>query len=90
MRASAAAQCAERALVLPAGHLKEQGFNAIAFGMVAHSWMRNVEILNADTALNMFGCSFMTIVSGRRVATPAPPLAGTAGGCSRPAPARWM
>lgn len=46
-----------------AGHLKEVGFNALAFNQVANSWVRNVAILNADTAFNMFACNFMTIVS---------------------------
>jgi len=43
------------------GHFSEQGYNAIDFREVAHSWVRDVEILNADYGVNVRDSYFVTV-----------------------------
>jgi hypothetical protein len=38
-----------------AGHLKEDGYNALHFNQVADGWVRNVKILNADAGVYFWG-----------------------------------
>jgi len=43
------------------GHFKEQGFNGISLFMASNSWIRDVTILNADTAIFANFANFCTI-----------------------------
>src|SRR5207248_930512 len=43
------------------GHFKEHGYNAIQISSVMHSWVRDVEILNADYGVSMGGSFFSTV-----------------------------
>lgn len=45
-----------------AGHFKEAGWNGIEFDDVTNCWVRDVAILNSDTALSFYRSSFCTIV----------------------------
>lgn len=42
------------------GHNNEQGYNGIFFKRLAHSWIRNVQISNADNAINIDSSNFVT------------------------------
>jgi hypothetical protein len=44
--------------------LQELGYNAIHFNQLAHSWIRNVRILNSDSAFYSWGMVFSTITGG--------------------------
>ncbi len=57
------------------GHFTEKGFNAITINGVAHSWVRNVSILNADSGISLGGSVFSTVTgivieSKRRASNP--------------------
>jgi hypothetical protein len=57
------------------GHFTEMGFNAIDMGGVAHSWVRNVSIRNADSGIKIGSSVFSTITgvvleSKRRASNP--------------------
>lgn len=43
------------------GHFTEQGYNAIHFNSVAHSWVRNVRLKNADSGIFLSHSVFITI-----------------------------
>jgi hypothetical protein len=43
------------------GHFREQGFNAIGFDGVAHGWIDDVEIENADWGIGLYRANFCTI-----------------------------
>jgi hypothetical protein len=43
------------------GHFLEQGYNAIYFNGLLHSWVRDVRILNADYGVNLNGSSFCSV-----------------------------
>ncbi len=43
------------------GHFAEQGYNAIDLSEVMHSWVRDVEIVNADYGVNVRRSSFITV-----------------------------
>ncbi len=43
------------------GHFNEQGFNAIDFDTVANSWVKNVQIWNADYGVNLRDSYFVTV-----------------------------
>jgi len=48
-----------------AGHLREDGYNAIHMNQVADGWVRNVRVLNADAAVYWWGtqsCSVESVV----------------------------
>ncbi|KAI8465107.1 MAG: pectin lyase fold/virulence factor [Monoraphidium minutum] len=49
-------------------HLKEPGYNAIFYRMTGHSWIKNVRILNADSAVYMWG-AVATTIDGLEVGT---------------------
>lgn len=41
--------------------LQEAGYNGIHFNQLAHSWVRNVRVVNSDMAFYSWGCTFCTI-----------------------------
>ncbi len=43
------------------GHFSEQGYNAIAAQQVAHCWIRNIKINNADSGITLGEGTFCTI-----------------------------
>ena len=43
------------------GHFKEAGFNALYFSAAHDSWVRNVDIVNADYAVGLNGTHFCTL-----------------------------
>ncbi len=43
------------------GHFDEQGYNAIDLVEVAHAWVRDVEVLDADYGINVRGSFFVTV-----------------------------
>lgn len=43
------------------GHFKEAGYNALYFSAAHHSWVRNVDIVNADYAVGLNGTQFCTL-----------------------------
>ncbi|MBC8073152.1 MAG: hypothetical protein IAG13_32820 [Deltaproteobacteria bacterium] len=43
------------------GHFEELGYNAIDFAEVAHAWVRDVEIVNADYGVNLRDAYFVTV-----------------------------
>lgn len=43
------------------GHFEEQGYNAVDLVEVAHAWVRDVEVLNADYGINVRGSFFVTV-----------------------------
>ncbi len=43
------------------GHFKEHGFNGIQLSGLQDSWVRNVQILNADYGITLNGCFFSTV-----------------------------
>jgi hypothetical protein len=47
---------------------QEAGYNGIHFNQVAHSWVRDVRVLNSDSAFYSWGMVFCTI-SGLEVAS---------------------
>ncbi len=59
------------------GHFTERGFNAIAMSNVAHCWVRNIEINNADSGL-FIGAKFVTL-SGVRFHSERPPTRACTG-----------
>ena len=57
------------------GHFTEKGFNAIQMNGVAHSWVRDVVIRNADSGIKLGGSVFSTVTgiileSGRKAPNP--------------------
>jgi hypothetical protein len=42
-------------------HLQEEGFNALHLRGAVNSWVRNVEVIDADNGLILGGCRFCTI-----------------------------
>jgi hypothetical protein len=44
--------------------VQEPGYNAIHFNQVAHSWVRDVRIINSDSAFYSWGMTFCTITGG--------------------------
>lgn len=48
--------------------VQEAGYNGIHFNQVAHSWVRDVRLLNSDSAFYSWGMVFCTI-SGLEVAS---------------------
>lgn len=43
------------------GHFLELGYNAVHFSGLAHSWVRDVAIYNADYGVNITSCFFVTV-----------------------------
>jgi len=43
------------------GHFKEQGYNAIHLNQNHNSWVRNVRILNSDSAIYLWGTAFCSV-----------------------------
>lgn len=41
--------------------LQEAGYNALHMGWVQHSWIKNLQILNADSAIATYQCTFCTL-----------------------------
>jgi hypothetical protein len=46
-------------------HLEEEGFNAIFMKDVAHAWVRNVTVTDADNAVNLWRCRFCQVENVR-------------------------
>jgi hypothetical protein len=43
------------------GHFLEAGYNGIHFNQVAHGWLRGLSILNSDSAIYLWGCTFVSV-----------------------------
>lgn len=43
------------------GHFKEHGYNGIQLNGTRHSWVRGVEVLNADLGISITNSSFVTV-----------------------------
>jgi hypothetical protein len=43
------------------GHFKEKGYNAIFLDQVSNAWVRNVRIVNSDSAIYLWGCTFTSV-----------------------------
>jgi hypothetical protein len=42
------------------GHLNEKGYNALEMIMSANSWVRRVKVINAESSVSCWGCTFTT------------------------------
>jgi hypothetical protein len=54
------------------GHLNEKGYNALEMIMSANSWVRRVRVVNAESSVSCWGCTFTTFEDIELAASASP------------------